>query len=131
MVTKIIIIVQTKKFFLRFCTIINDYLFFFINIGDFFLPTVEENLPAVILGPHREVNPVGRPALLKNQFVKISLRAIRDIQQNARHPDHMLRAITLDIHRAPRQVITPLCSPTLSIHLFTSESTRNNDGDLR
>ena len=33
MVTKIIIIVQTKKFFLRFCTIINDYLVIFYYRG--------------------------------------------------------------------------------------------------
>ena len=31
-----------------------------------FLPTVEEDLPAIILLPHREVNPIGGAALLED-----------------------------------------------------------------
>jgi hypothetical protein len=50
-----------------------------------FLPTVEENLAAIILRAHREVNPIRGAALLHDEFVKLLFRAIGDVQQNARH----------------------------------------------
>ena len=72
------------------------------------------------------MNPIRRAALLQNQFVKFPLRFIRDIQQYPRHPDHLFRSITSDIHRAARQVITPLRTPTQSVHLFTPIPAINN-----
>ena len=41
---------------------------------------VEENLAAIILRSHREVNPIGRTALLQNQFIKVTLRTIGDVE---------------------------------------------------
>ena len=90
---------------------------------------VEENLAAIILRSHREVNPIGRAALLQNQFIKVTLRTIGDIQQNSRHPDHVFRAIAADIHRASRQVIRALRAPAQSVHLFTPIPAGNNDRD--
>ena len=36
----------------------------------FLLPTVKENPPAVLLRPHRKVNPIGGAALFLDQFVE-------------------------------------------------------------
>ena len=91
---------------------------------------VEENLAAIILRSHREVDPIGRAALLQNQFIKVTLRTIGDIQQYSRHPDHVFRAIAADIHRASRQVIRALGATTQSVHLFTPIPAGNNDRDL-
>ena len=90
------------------------------------LPAVEENFAAIILRPHREVNPIRRAALLQNQFIKVTLRTIGDIQQYSRHPDHVFRAIAADIHRASRQVIRALRAPAQSVHLFTPIPAINN-----
>ena len=95
-----------------------------------FLPAVEENLPPIILRAHREVNPIRGAALLQYQFIKVALRAIGDIQQYARHADHVFRAIASDIHCAARQVITPFRTPAFPIHLFTPIPARNNNRDI-
>ena len=34
--------------------------------GDYYSPTIEENLPAVVFRTHREVNPIGGTALLED-----------------------------------------------------------------
>ena len=94
------------------------------------LSVVKENLAPIVLRAHSEVNPVGRAPLLLNQLIKVALRAIGDIQQYPRHPDHLLRPITMDIHRATRQMITPLRAPTLPIHLFRSKSAVDDDRNL-
>ena len=39
----------------------------------FLSPAIEENLPAIILRPHGEVNPVGSATLLEDQLVKVTL----------------------------------------------------------
>ena len=89
------------------------------------LSAIKENLPAIILRPHGEVNPVGGATLLEDEFIEVALGPISDIQQYPRHPYHMLRAITADIHRATRQVIGALRSSTHPIHLFTPETARD------
>ena len=94
------------------------------------LPAVEENFAAIILRSHREVNPIGRAALLQNQFIKVTLRTIGDVEQDARHPDHVFRAIAADIHRTARQVIRALRAPTQPVHLFTPIPAINNNWSL-
>ena len=76
-----------------------------------FLTAIEENLAAIFLRTHGEMNPIGGAALLQYQFIKVALGTIGDVQQNARHADHVFRAIASDIHCAARQVITPFRSP--------------------
>ena len=90
------------------------------------LPAVEENLAAIILRSHREVDPIGRAALLQNQFIKVTLRTIGDIQQYSRHPDHVFRAIAADIHRTARQVIRALGATTQPVHLLAPIPAINN-----
>ena len=82
------------------------------------LDAVKEDLAAIAGGPHRKVNPIRRAALLKNEFVEVALCPIGDIQQNPCHSDHLLRPVTMYIHRAPRQMVALLRTPTLPIHLF-------------
>lgn len=41
------------------------------------------------------MNPIRRAVLLQNQLVKVALRANRDIQQDARHADHLLDGETM------------------------------------
>ena len=82
-----------------------DGAFHFIKTA---LSTIKEDLPAIILRPYREVNPIRGAALLLDQLVELLLGAISDIQQYPSHPDHVLRAITPDIHCASRQVIASL-----------------------
>ena len=79
---------------------------------------IKENLPAIILRPHREVNPIGGAALFEDKLIIIPLGTIRDIQQDARHSDHLLRAITLDIHRTPREMIGTFSPSAQSVHLL-------------
>ena len=71
----------------------------------YYLPTIEEDLSAIVGRSYCEMDPVGRAALFENQFIEISLRTICDIQKDYRHADHLLRPIALDIHRAAREVI--------------------------
>ena len=86
--------------------------------GTKFLAAVEENLPSVLLRTHREVNPIRGAALLEDELVKLPFRTIGDIQQNARHADHVFRAIASDIHCAARQVIAPFRTSAFPIHLL-------------
>ena len=55
--------------------------------------------------------------LLQQQFVKVLLRPISDIQQYRRIPYHLLFPRTTYIHRAPRHMITRRHSPRQPIHL--------------
>ena len=55
--------------------------------------------------------------LLQQQFVKVPLRPISDIQQYRRIPYHLLFPRTTYIHRAPRHMITRRHSPRQPIHL--------------
>ena len=96
-----------------------------------YLPTVEENLPAIVLRPHGEVNPIGSAALFEDELIEVTLRSISDIQQYPRHPDHVLRAIATDIHRTTRQVIAPLRSSAHPIHFLTPIPASNYDGNIR
>ena len=82
------------------------------------LPTIEENLPTIVFRPHREVNPIGGAAFLLDQFIEIALGSIRDVEQDARHADHLLRAITLDIHRTTSEMIRTLSPSTQSVHFL-------------
>ncbi len=88
------------------------------------LPTIEENLSMVlalasvsfrrraIFWTQREVDPIGGAALLEDQFIEIALGTIRDVEQDASHADHLLRAITLDIHRTTSEMIRTLSPST-------------------
>ena len=94
------------------------------------LSAVEENLPAVILRTHREVNPISRTALLLNQLIKIPLSAVCDIQQYPHHADHLLRAIATDIHRAACQMIRAFRAATFPIHFLTPIARVDDDRDI-
>ena len=63
-------------------------------------------LSAIVLWTHREVNPVAALLIsLDEQLIVILLRAVRDVQQDVRIAQCLLKALTSDIHRTPRQVI--------------------------
>ena len=94
----------------------------------YYLPTVKEYLPAVILRPHGEVNPIGGAALLLDQLVEQQAVFVSRIEQQTSIPDHLLRAQTPDIHRASRQMITSLRPTTLHIHSLRAIPRRNDDG---
>jgi len=64
------------------------------------------------------VDPVGSAALLDDQFIEVTMSAICDVEQNSRHPYHLLWAIALDIHRAAREVIRVFRATTLPIHFL-------------
>ena len=55
--------------------------------------------------------------LLQQQFVKLLLRPISDIQQYRRIPYHLFLPRTAYIHRAPRHMIARRHSPRQPIHL--------------
>jgi hypothetical protein len=65
-----------------------------------------------------------------DQFIKHPAILIGRIEQQARISDHLLRTHTLHIHRATCQVITPLRTSALPIHLLTPIPARNYDGDF-
>ena len=91
---------------------------------------VKEDLPAIILRPHREVDPIGGAPLLLDKFIEIPFRAIGDVEQDSRHADHLLRPIAVDIHRTARQVIAPPRTPALLIHLLRAEATVDDDRNI-
>jgi hypothetical protein len=47
-----------------------------------FLVSLEVNIAAVAFGPHGEVHPDGRAALLEDEFIEVQLLPIRDVQQD-------------------------------------------------
>ena len=77
------------------------------------------------------MDPVGRAALFLDQFVEHPAVFISCIEQQTSIPDHLLRTQTPDIYGAARQMIAPLRTSALHIHLLTPISTGNNDGNLR
>ena len=87
----------------------------------YYLPTIEENLPAIVGRTYREVNPIRGAALLLDQLVKHPAVFISCIEQQTGIPDHLLRPQTPDIHRATRQMITPLRPTTFLIDLLRVE----------
>ncbi len=95
-----------------------------------FLPTIEKDLPPIILRTHGKVNPIGGAALLMNQFIEVALGSIRDVEQDASHADHLLRAITLDIHRTARQMIRTFSPSTKAIDLLRAIPARDDDGNI-
>ena len=83
-----------------------------------YLPAVKKNLPPILLRANCKVDPIGGAAFLLDQFIEIALGSIRDVEQDARHADHLLRAITLDIHCTPSKMIRTLRTSTKAINLF-------------
>ena len=69
-----------------------------------FLSAVEENLAAIILWPHGEVNPISGAALLLDEFIKRPAVFISRIEQETGIADHLFRPQAPDIHRAARQM---------------------------
>lgn len=96
----------------------------------FLLSAVEEDLAAILFRTHREVNPIRRASSLQDQFVELPFRAIGDVEQDACHPDHLLRPVTMYIHRTSRQMIAPFRSLTLHIHLLTPIPAVDNHGQF-
>ena len=64
------------------------------------------------------MDPVGSAAFLDDQFIEVTMSAICDVEQNSRHPYHLLWAIALDIHRAAREVIRAFSPSTLLVDLL-------------
>ena len=63
-------------------------------------------LSAIVLWTNREVNPVAALLIpLDEQLIIILLRAVRDVQQDVRIAQCLLKALASDIHRTPRQVV--------------------------
>ena len=87
----------------------------------YYLPTIEEDLSAIVGRSYCEMDPVGRAALFLDQFVKHPAVFISCIEQQTGIPDHLLRPQTPDIHRATRQMITPLRPTTFLIDLLRVE----------
>ena len=56
--------------------------------------------------------------LLNEELIIVSLGAIRDIQQDRRIPDSLLKARHMDIHRTTRQMVTRRSTPSQLIHLW-------------
>jgi hypothetical protein len=100
-------------------------LFFYARLS-----AVEEYFTAIVVWTHREVNPIGRTALLLNQLIEVTTSAIGDIQQDYCHADHLLRTIATDIHRAARQMIGAFRAATLPIHFLTPIARVDDDRDI-
>ena len=107
-------------------------------VSRFLSPAIEDNFPPIIFRTHGEVDPIGGATLLEDELVEILTIGIvpfvrffiGDIQQNPRHADHLLRAITLDIHRTTSEMIRTLRTSTKAINLFAPIPRENDDGDL-
>ena len=62
--------------------------------------------------PHREVQPDGAVAiLLYQQFIKVLLRFVADVEQDSRIAYQLFHILNPDIHCATRQVVT-IARPT-------------------
>ena len=94
------------------------------------LPAIKQNLSAILLRPHSEVNPIGSAALLLNQLIEHPAVFISSIEQQTGVTNHLFRTQIPDIDGAARQVIRALRSPTLHIHLFTPIATGDQYGNL-
>ena len=97
----------------------------------YYLPTIEEDLSAIVGRSYCEMDPVGRAALFLDQFVEHPAVFISCIEQQTGIPDHLLRPKTPDIYGAARQMITPLRPTALLIDFLTPISAVDNHGDLR
>ena len=84
----------------------------------YYLPTLEEDLSAIVGRSYCEMDPVGRATLLLDQLVKHPAVFISCIEQQTSVPDHLLRPKTPDIYGAARQMIAPLRASTLLIDFF-------------
>ena len=56
--------------------------------GDYYSPTIEENLPAVVFRTHREVNPIGGAALLLNELIKHPAVFVGGVEQQTGAANH-------------------------------------------
>ena len=63
------------------------------------------HISAVALGPHREVYPDGRAALLEDELVEVHLLAVGDVQQDTGIAYRLFFTRTVDIHRTTRQMV--------------------------
>ena len=84
----------------------------------YYLPTIEENLSAIVGRSYCEVNPIRGATLLLDQLVEHPTVFISCIKQQTGIPDHLLWPQTPDINRAARQMIAPLRASTLLIDFF-------------
>ena len=75
------------------------------------------HISAVALGPHREVHPDGRAALLEDELVEVQFLAVGDVQQDTGIAYRLLLPRTVDIYCAPRQMVRVLGTSAFLIHL--------------
>ena len=97
---------------------------------DMALLDVERDSSAVLFRPHREVQPADRPTLFEDEFIPVSLRPIRDVEQYPSIANHLLFAHAPYIHGAPRQVVRRRATTRQPIHLRTPIPARNDHGHL-
>ena len=84
----------------------------------YYLPTIEEDLSAIVGRSYCEMDPVGRAALFLDQFVEHPAVFISCIEQQAGIPDHLLRPSTSDIYGAARQMIAALRPAAKSVNFL-------------
>ena len=91
----------------------------------------QANLAAIIGWPHREVQPDGAVAilgrakrrsraLLYQQFVKVLVRFVADVEQDSRIADELFHILHPDIHRTPSKVVAGWHATYLLIQLRRS-----------
>ena len=95
-----------------------------------YLPAIEENLPPIILRAHREVYPIRRTPLLLDEFIEIAMGTIRDVEQDASHADHLLRAIALNIDGTTSEMIRTLCPTAKAIDFLRAITRGNNNRNI-
>ena len=88
------------------------------------------HVAAVALGPHREVHPDGRAALLEDELVEVHLFTIRDVQQDAGIAYGLFLTHAVDIHRTTRQMVRVLGTSAELIHLRRPKTTIDYDRAL-
>jgi len=91
---------------------------------------VERDSSSVALRAHGEVYPVGRAALLQEQFVPVAPRAVGDVEQDGRIAYHLLRAHTADVGGTARQVVARARAATPLIDLLRAIRAVNNHRDV-
>ena len=83
----------------------------------------KRNLSAIILRPHGEVQPIiSLRTPLDEQFIKLLLLTISDIQQDSRVADGLFDAEATDIYGTARQMVAARHATDGLIHGFASET---------
>ena len=88
------------------------------------------HISAVALGPHREVYPDGRAALLEDELIEVQLLPVRDVQQDTGIAYRLLLTRAVDVHRTTRQMVRVLGTSTELVRIRRPETTIDYDRAL-